>query len=273
MRHGHFAAHLRRTRLQYRSQRDTLVAELTRRSQDHVMVDVPDQGMHLIAYLRHRRSDTAIEAAARRHGIAVRAIHPMYKKARPRSGLMLGFSGLSCEAIVTAARRVAQVLEEEAHASGPRTLLGGEEVVVSRVGDARRRSRDGSRATAGSGYAAHGVYPLDARHPAEQAVRADGLGGEQQPGDSIWRWRVDTFLHRAQDLAAIERLPMRPCVMPADRGSARVEEIGLWSHERPFVASDLLLLLSAFVDLHALCPDDHRQRLGRARLELIRHVN
>jgi len=115
MRHGHFAAHLRRTRLQYRSQRDALVTELTRRAGEHVMVDAPDQGMHLIAYLRHRRSDTAIEAAARRHGIAVRAIHPMYKKARPRSGLMLGFSGFSCEAIVAAARRFAQLFAE-AHA-------------------------------------------------------------------------------------------------------------------------------------------------------------
>jgi len=112
MRHGHFAAHLRRTRLQYRSQRDALVTELTRRAGEHVMVDAPDQGMHLIAYLRHRRSDTAIEAAARRHGIAVRAIHPMYKKARPRSGLMLGFSGSSCEAIVAAAGRFAQLLAE-----------------------------------------------------------------------------------------------------------------------------------------------------------------
>src|SRR5262245_6201436 len=112
MRHGHFAAHLRRTRLQYRSQRDALVTELNRRAKDHVMVDAPDQGMHLIAYLRQRRSDTAIEAAARRRGIAVRAIHPMYRKARPRSGLMLGFSGFSCEAIVAAARRLAQVLEE-----------------------------------------------------------------------------------------------------------------------------------------------------------------
>jgi GntR family transcriptional regulator/MocR family aminotransferase len=53
----------------------------------------------------------ALETAARRQGIAVRAIQPMYKKARPRFGLMLGFSGFSCEAIAAAAKRLAQILE------------------------------------------------------------------------------------------------------------------------------------------------------------------
>jgi len=112
MRQGYFASHLRRTRLLYREQRDALVVELARRAGDHVGVDVPDQGMHLIAYLRDRRSDTAIETAARQRGIAVRAIRPMYKKARPRSGLMLGFSGFSCEAIVPAASRLAKIIGE-----------------------------------------------------------------------------------------------------------------------------------------------------------------
>jgi len=112
MRQGYFASHLRRTRLLYRDQRDALVAELARRAGDHVSVDVPDQGMHLIAYLRDPRLDTAIETAARQRGIAVRAIGPMYKKARPRSGLMLGFSGFSCEAIVPAATRLARIIED-----------------------------------------------------------------------------------------------------------------------------------------------------------------
>jgi len=111
MRQGHFASHLRRTRLLYREQRDALVAELARRAGDHVSVDVPDQGMHLIAFLRDHRPDTTIEAAARQRGIVVRAIRPMYEKARPRSGLMLGFSGFSCDAIVSAATRLAEIIE------------------------------------------------------------------------------------------------------------------------------------------------------------------
>ena len=111
MQQGYFASHLRRTRLLYREQRDALVAELARRAGDHVSVDAPDQGMHLIAYLREPRLDATIEAAARQRGIAVRPIRPMYKKARPRSGLMLGFSGFSCDAIVPAATRLAKIIE------------------------------------------------------------------------------------------------------------------------------------------------------------------
>jgi GntR family transcriptional regulator/MocR family aminotransferase len=112
MRQGHFAAHIRRTRLQYREQRDALVGELTRRASGNVAVDVPDQGMHLIAYLQHRLSDVVVERAARQRGVIVRAIHHMYKKARPRSGLMLGFSGFSCEAIIPAAARLAKIINE-----------------------------------------------------------------------------------------------------------------------------------------------------------------
>ena len=112
MRQGYFAAHLRRTRLQYRDQRDALVAELTRRAGDQVTVDVPDQGMHLIAYLRRPRSDVAIQEVARQRGIVVRAIRPMYREAPPRAGLMLGFSGFARETIVPAAARLATLLNE-----------------------------------------------------------------------------------------------------------------------------------------------------------------
>jgi GntR family transcriptional regulator/MocR family aminotransferase len=114
MRQGYLAAHIRRTRLQYRDQRDALVGELTRRAGSNVTVDVPDQGMHLIAYLQHRLSDVVVEQAARQRGVIVRAIHHMYKKTRPRSGLMLGFSGFSCEAIIPAAARLAKIINEGA---------------------------------------------------------------------------------------------------------------------------------------------------------------
>jgi GntR family transcriptional regulator/MocR family aminotransferase len=110
MRQGHFAAHLRRTRLQYRDQRDALVAELRRRAGDRIAIDVPDQGMHLIAYLRHRRSDIEVERAARQGGVIARAITPMYRKARPRSGLMLGFSGFPCDMIIPAAASLAKII-------------------------------------------------------------------------------------------------------------------------------------------------------------------
>jgi len=114
MRQGHFAAHIRRTRAHYREQRDALVGELRRRAGDAITVEAPEQGMHLIAYLHGRRSDVNVERAARARGIIVRAIRPMYRNARPRSGLMLGFSGYSVEALVPAAAALAKVITANA---------------------------------------------------------------------------------------------------------------------------------------------------------------
>jgi GntR family transcriptional regulator/MocR family aminotransferase len=110
MQQGHFAAHIRRMRQQYREQRDALAETLMRRAADRLDVAVPDQGMHLIAYLRDGSSDTAVEASARRAGIVVRAISRFYRKAQPRAGLMLGFSGFPRQAIVPAAARLAALV-------------------------------------------------------------------------------------------------------------------------------------------------------------------
>jgi GntR family transcriptional regulator/MocR family aminotransferase len=114
MREGHFAAHVRRMRLMYREQRDVLAESLSRRAGDAVMVDVPDQGMHLVAYLRDGLSDVVVERAAREAGVVVRAMSRLYKAAPPRAALMLGFSGHRPQVIVPAAARLAQVLREQA---------------------------------------------------------------------------------------------------------------------------------------------------------------
>jgi DNA-binding transcriptional MocR family regulator len=53
----------------YRAQRDALGETLMRRAGDRLDVAVPDQGMHLVAYLRDGSSDIAVEASAQRAGI------------------------------------------------------------------------------------------------------------------------------------------------------------------------------------------------------------
>ena len=118
MRQGHFAGHVRRMRLLYREQRDVLAREIARRAGDHVTLAVPDQGMHLVAYLRGRVSDVDVTEAARRRHVLVRPISRWYKKAPARRGLMLGFTGFPAEAIVPAAARLAEVIAERA--GGPR---------------------------------------------------------------------------------------------------------------------------------------------------------
>jgi GntR family transcriptional regulator/MocR family aminotransferase len=59
MQQGHFAAHIRRMRQLYRDQRDALAETLMGRAADRLEVVVPDQGMHLVAYLRDGSSPGA----------------------------------------------------------------------------------------------------------------------------------------------------------------------------------------------------------------------
>ena len=108
---GHLASHIRRMRALYRDQRDRLVATLRRRAGERLDVEPPDQGMHLVAYLRQGLLDTAVERAALEHDVVVRALSQLYVKARPRQGLLLGFSGYPASAISSAAGRLAAVLQ------------------------------------------------------------------------------------------------------------------------------------------------------------------
>jgi GntR family transcriptional regulator/MocR family aminotransferase len=111
MEEGHFASHIRRMRDKYRTQRDALVAALRRRLGDHLTVDPPDQGMHLVAYTRRGLSDVAIERAAREHDVVVRAMSRVYVEAPPQSALMLGFSGYPHQSIAPAIARLARAFE------------------------------------------------------------------------------------------------------------------------------------------------------------------
>jgi GntR family transcriptional regulator/MocR family aminotransferase len=97
-------------RLLYRDQRDALAETLMRRAAGQLDVAVPDQGMHLVAYLRDGSSDLAVEASARRAGIVVRAISRFYRAAQPRAGLMLGFSGFPRQSIIPSAARLATLV-------------------------------------------------------------------------------------------------------------------------------------------------------------------
>jgi GntR family transcriptional regulator/MocR family aminotransferase len=107
---GHFAAHLRRMRLQYKDQRDALVAALRTRLDSDITVDPPDQGMHLVAHLRRGLKDVAIERAGRERGVIVRAMSRLYVDASPRSALMMGFSGYPQAMIVPAVERLARAM-------------------------------------------------------------------------------------------------------------------------------------------------------------------
>lgn len=112
MEEGHFAAHIRRMREAYRNQRDALVVALSRRLGNHLTVEAPDQGMHLVAYTRPGLPDVAIERRAREHGVVVRAMSRLYLEAQPKSALILGFSGYPQQIIAPAISRLARAFEQ-----------------------------------------------------------------------------------------------------------------------------------------------------------------
>src|SRR5262249_28289542 len=111
MEEGHFAAHIRRMREMYSNQRNALVAALRRRLGEHLTVEPPDQGMHLVVYTRRGLPDVTIARRGREHGIVVHAMSRLYVEAPARSALMLGFSGYPHQIIAPAVARLARAFE------------------------------------------------------------------------------------------------------------------------------------------------------------------
>jgi len=112
MESGQFAAHVRRRRLAYRTQRDALAEALRDRLSHRLEIDVPDQGMHLMAFLKDGGDDVAVEAAAAARGVTARAIGPLYRQAPARPGLMLGFTGSAARSMAGGVARLAQAFAD-----------------------------------------------------------------------------------------------------------------------------------------------------------------
>jgi GntR family transcriptional regulator / MocR family aminotransferase len=121
---GYFVGHIRRMRNEYRQARDILVNQLSHDLGHLVEVATPNQGMHLIAYLRGDLSDVTVAAEARKEGIVVRPISRLYRNQRPRSGLMLGFAGFDEHRMRAAGARLKILLDSfsERKSSGRRGL-------------------------------------------------------------------------------------------------------------------------------------------------------
>ncbi|WP_245903726.1 MocR-like pyridoxine biosynthesis transcription factor PdxR [Humitalea rosea] len=105
---GAFTAHLRRLRARHRASRDVLVAALS--LLPGLEVDVPDQGLHLVARLRDGGDDVALAAACAAAGIATRPLSAMYLARPPVAGLVLGFTGFSDAALRAGAEGLGRVL-------------------------------------------------------------------------------------------------------------------------------------------------------------------
>lgn len=101
---GHFAAHLRRARKRALLNRDALVAGL---KSGPWVVQIPDQGLHLIARPTCAVDESRAQAWASQAGLGARALSSFYLSARQDSGLVLGFSGFTARHFADAGARCA----------------------------------------------------------------------------------------------------------------------------------------------------------------------
>lgn len=111
---GHFATHLRRTRLLYAARQEALLAGLKRHLARWLEAERDPGGMHLIARpltaIAPAFNDRALCVAAAHAGIALSPLSACYAGRRRRHGLILGYACTPEQAIDPACATLARVL-------------------------------------------------------------------------------------------------------------------------------------------------------------------
>ncbi|MGL4285223.1 MAG: PLP-dependent aminotransferase family protein [Phreatobacter sp.] len=108
MRQGFLNSHIRRMRQRYREARDVVIESITRELGDLVEIEVPECGIQLVLHFREAISDLAVTAEARRAGVVVKPVSPLYLEAEARSGLVLGYSGFDMHQLRAASASLAR---------------------------------------------------------------------------------------------------------------------------------------------------------------------
>ncbi|GAA4417015.1 GntR family transcriptional regulator [Advenella faeciporci] len=110
MQEGYFDTHIRRIRAIYGERRQVLIDALHRELPE-LKVQPADQGMHIVVWLPEGQDDVTIASVASMAGISVRALSPMGSGNLPLSGLMLGFGGFTNAQLLSAVKKLRQVLK------------------------------------------------------------------------------------------------------------------------------------------------------------------
>lgn len=110
LREGHFASHLRRARKRARASRDALVAGL---NEGPIKAASPAQGLHLVAQPPRRLSEGRAIELANEAGLSVRSLSGMYLAAKPKPGLLIGFSAFSPDDFHRASRAFSRLATRE----------------------------------------------------------------------------------------------------------------------------------------------------------------
>jgi GntR family transcriptional regulator/MocR family aminotransferase len=107
---GHFARHIRRTRLLYAERQAALVEAAGRHLNRLLAVGPAEAGMHLVGYLPEGIDDQAAARQAAVYGVDTAALSSYSVAAQGHSGLLLGYAALSQSEINEGVRRLAQAL-------------------------------------------------------------------------------------------------------------------------------------------------------------------
>jgi GntR family transcriptional regulator/MocR family aminotransferase len=107
---GHFARHIRRTRMLYAERQAALIEAAARELAGLLEIRPAESGMHLVAYLPNGTDDHAASRLAASFGVDAWALSTYALLPQPRGGLLLGYTAFSQSDIKRGVRRLAQAI-------------------------------------------------------------------------------------------------------------------------------------------------------------------
>ena len=110
---GHFARHIRRTRLVYSERRTALVEAIKGELGTCMEVLGADAGVHMVVTLPKGLRDRPISEAAARRDLWLWPLSSCYLDKVPRQGFILGFGSTTPKQIPNAVRRLRDVIESQ----------------------------------------------------------------------------------------------------------------------------------------------------------------
>jgi GntR family transcriptional regulator/MocR family aminotransferase len=110
---GYFARHVRKMRALYQERQAILIAAASRELDGLLEVRPAEAGMHLIGWLPDNSDDQFISRQAAKVGIDIRPLSFYCIEAKPRPGLLLGYTGISPAAINEGVRKLSTLLRHQ----------------------------------------------------------------------------------------------------------------------------------------------------------------
>lgn len=109
---GHFARHIRKTRLVYRERRSVLVEAIEKEFGSQVQILGGEAGMHLVVTLPPGLSDRQISTDAAARKLWLWPLSPAYLGEPTQQGFILGFGSTTTSEIPKAVRRMRELIGE-----------------------------------------------------------------------------------------------------------------------------------------------------------------